>query len=59
MKIEFEIGAKQAEALAQVLKRIGFSEVRKLSTTEAETYDAQAALETIRKALNNAGFNPR
>ena len=59
MKIEFEIGAEQAEALAQVLKRIGFSEVRQLSTTEAETYDAQAALETIRKALNNAGFNPR
>lgn len=59
MKIQIEIEEAQADALAQVLKRIGFSEVRQLSTTEAETYDAQAALETIRKALNNAGFNPR
>lgn len=59
MNGQFEIDDSQAEALAQVLKRIGFSDVRRLSQTEREAYDAQAALETIRAALAVNGFNPR
>ena len=59
MKVQFEIDDRQAAALSQVLKRIGFSDVRKLSETDAETYDAQAALETIRAALAVNGYNPR
>ena len=59
MKIQFDIEESQAMALAQVLKRIGFSEIRKLSTSEAETYDAQTALESVRKSLVEAGYNPR
>ena len=59
MNGNFELDDRQAEALAQVLKRIGFSDVRRLSQTESEAYDAQAALETIRAALAVHGFNPR
>ena len=59
MEIKFEIEENQAAALSQMLKRIGFSEIRKLSTSEEETYEAQNALESIRKALAEAGYNPR
>ena len=59
MTVQFEIDERQAAALAQVLKRIGFSDVRRLSEVDAEAYDAQAALETIRAALAVSGYNPR
>mgnify|MGYP003584110867 CR=1 FL=1 len=59
MEIKFEIEENQAAALSQMLKRIGFSEIRKLSTSEEETYEAQNALESVRKALADAGYNPR
>ena len=59
MEIKFEVGENQAAALSQMLKRIGFSEIRKLSTSEEETYEAQNALESVRKALAEAGYNPR
>ncbi len=59
MEIKFEVGENQAAALSQMLKRIGFSEIRKLSTSEEETYEAQNALESVRKALADAGYNPR
>ena len=59
MVIKFEIEENQAAALSQMLKRIGFSEIRKLSTSEEETYEAQNALESVRKALADAGYNPR
>ena len=59
MEIKFEIEENQAAALSQMLKRIGFSEIRKLSTSEEETYESQNALESVRKALADAGYNPR
>ena len=59
MEIKFEIEEDQATALAQVLKRIGFTDIRKLSVNDAETYNAQAALESIRHSLAKAGFDPR
>ena len=59
MEIKFEIEENQAAAPSQMLKRIGFSEIRKLSTSEEETYEAQNALESVRKALADAGYNPR
>ena len=59
MEIKFEIEENQAAALSQVLKRIGFNDIRKLSTSEEETYEAQNALESVRKALAEAGYNPR
>lgn len=59
MEIKFEVGENQAAALSQMLKRIGFTDIRKLSTSEEETYEAQNALESVRKALADAGYNPR
>jgi hypothetical protein len=59
MIIDIEIHDTQAEALAQVLKRIGFSEIRKLCADDNEAYDAQYALEKIRESLAESGYNPR
>lgn len=59
MRIELDVPEEQAEALAQVLKRIGFSDIRRLSETDAEAFDAQYALEEIRAALSRQGHNPR
>lgn len=59
MKIEIEANENQLMAAAQVLKRIGFTDIRALSANDNEAYDAQYALEQVRKTLNNNGFNPR
>jgi len=59
LKLEIDIPEIQAEAVSQVLKRIGFSEIRALSHNEEEAYNAQYALEKIRESLAEQGFNPR
>ena len=59
MKIEIESSDRQINALSQVLKRIGWTDIRKLSATDEEAYDAQSALEMIRAELAKQGYNPR
>jgi len=59
LKLEIEIPEIQAEAVSQILKRIGFSEIRALSSDEEEAYNAQYGLEKIRGSLAEQGFNPR
>ena len=59
MKLELNLNDKQLESLAQVLKRIGFDHIRALSLDDDEAYNAQYALEEIRKKINEKGFNPR
>ena len=59
MKIEIEATYRQLDALSQVLKRIGYTDIRKLSATDEEAYDAQYALEAIRAELAKQGYNPR
>jgi GTP cyclohydrolase II len=59
MKIEIEVNESQLMAAAQVLKRIGFTDIRALSANDDEAYSAQYALEKIRAGLAAAGYNPR
>jgi len=59
MKIEIEINEKQLMSAAQVLKRIDYNSIRKLSASDDEAYDAQYALEQIRQTLAEQGYNPR
>lgn len=59
MEIDIEITEKQTDALSQVLKRIGYTDIRALSQDDAEAYDAQYALEQIRQSLIKQGYNPR
>lgn len=59
MIIDIDITEKQTDALSQVLKRIGYTDIRVLSQDDAEAYDAQYALEKIRRSLAEQGYNPR
>lgn len=57
--IDVELYERQTDALSQVLKRIGWTDIRRLSATDEEAYDAQYALEAIRAGLAKQGYNPR
>lgn len=54
-----ELPAHEAWALAQLLKRIGFSDCRALAEDEAQAYCMLHAAERVRRALAEAGCAPR
>lgn len=49
----------QAWALAQLVKRIGWSDCRALAVDEGETSRMIAAAEQLRSALAEVGYAPR
>ena len=49
----------QAQAFAQFLKRVGFSNYRELAVSDEEAYEMNYAGSAIREALAEKGFNPR
>lgn len=63
MNTEFQLEATltdaDCEALAQFLKRAGFSDFRSCAVDDAEAYAMRDAAEKIRRALADAGFAPR
>lgn len=56
---EFELAADDAHALAQMLKRIGWSEIRALAASDAEADEMRNALDVLRKTMAGAGYEPR
>jgi dissimilatory sulfite reductase (desulfoviridin) alpha/beta subunit len=57
--IAVELSEIQAEALAQFVKRVGFSEFRQNAVDDAEAYTMRDAVDRVRKALGEAGYAPR
>jgi hypothetical protein len=57
--IKPELTAREAAALAQFLKRVGFYEVRVNAVDDAECYLIRDALDEVRNALASAGYAPR
>ena len=57
--IHIELPEDLAWALAQMLKRLGFSDCRALAKDEAQTYLMLQAAEQVRRALAKAGCAPR
>lgn len=49
----------EALALAQFLKRVGWSEMRQNAVDEDEAYLIRAGLDQVRAALADVGFSPR
>ena len=49
----------QALALAQFVKRVGWSEMRACAIDNDEAYEIRAALDALRNGLADAGFAPR
>lgn len=54
-----EMNEKQAMALAQFLKRSGFTDYRRCAVTDDEAYAMQDAAFKIQQSLNKKGFAPR
>lgn len=59
VNVNTELTVPEANALAQFLKRIGFSEFRALATSDDEAYDMQSGATKVAKALAEIGYNPR
>lgn len=48
-----------ALALAQFVKRVGWSEMRGCAVSEQETYEMRDGIDLLQRALADAGFAPR
>jgi hypothetical protein len=59
VRLSVHLTAAQALALAQFLKRIGWSEMRGCAVDEFETYLIRDALGEVQKDLARAGYEPR
>lgn len=57
--IQAELSEQQAWALAELLKRVGYGDVRPLAVDEQEAYDMIYAGEKVRAALAEKGYAPR
>ena len=49
----------EAWAFAQFLKRVGYSDYRKLAASDQEAYEMQSAGEVLRRSLAAQGYAPR
>lgn len=59
ISVELLLGDAQALALAQLVKRIGWSDMRSLAVSDEETYLMREAVGEVAKALAAAGYAPR
>ncbi len=59
VKFDFELDSDQSLALAQFLKRLTLSDIRGCAVDDSESFEMRDALDVLRKAVNEKGFNPR
>lgn len=59
MTIHLDLNDDQAWSLAQLCKRIGFTDLRALAASDVEAYEMAEAIGHLHKALAEAGFEPR
>lgn len=59
VRVELELDQAEALALAQFVKRVGWSEFRQCAVDDAEAYDIRSGVDALAKALAEAGFAPR
>lgn len=57
--IATELTDSQALALAQFVKRVGWTEMRGCAVDDNEASEIRAAIDQVRAALADAGFAPR
>ncbi|RTL27849.1 MAG: hypothetical protein EKK47_17570 [Burkholderiales bacterium] len=57
--VQVDLPQDLAWALAQLLKRIGYSDCRALAEDDEQAYQMIEATEQVRKALAQAGVAPR
>lgn len=58
-QIFLEIEPEKAWALAQLIKRVGWSEIRANAVNDDEAHCMKEAIGELQKALGDVGFLPR
>lgn len=60
LKLNIEnIDETQAQALAQLVKRIGWSDIRLNAANDGEAYQMTTAVSKLQDALARQGYSPR
>jgi len=59
VKVLIELEAAQALALAQFVKRVGWTEIRQNAVDDDEAYEMRTALGFLANALREASYAPR
>lgn len=59
VNVSMTLPARQALALAQLVKRIGWGEMRQNAVDDDEAYEMRDALGELAKALAEQGYAPR
>jgi hypothetical protein len=54
-----ELTAENAQALAEFIKRIDHDAIRQCASDDAQTFLVRDALDSLREALDLAGFDPK
>jgi len=54
-----QVNDELAYALAQFLKRVGFSEIRQNAVDDVEAYTMRDGLDQVRRSLQEVGYDPR
>jgi len=57
--VDLDLPSSAALALAQFAKRVTWKEMRECAVDDAEAYEIRAAVDTLQKALAEAGYEPR
>jgi hypothetical protein len=57
--VDLDLSPSAALALAQFTKRVTWKEMRECAVDDAEAYEIRAAIDTLQKALAEAGYAPR
>ncbi len=57
--LQVELSDELAWALAQFVKRLGYSDCRPLAVSDAEAWQMLQATEAVRSALASQGYAPR
>ncbi|EIT3945504.1 hypothetical protein L1958_003105 [Escherichia coli] len=59
VEVNIQLTHREAQALAQLVKRLGFSDCRSLATSDIEAYLMMDGINQIMKALAEEGYAPR
>ncbi|HHC1300653.1 TPA: hypothetical protein ACN7UR_005501, partial [Klebsiella pneumoniae] len=59
VEVNLQLTHREAQALAQLVKRQGFSDCRRLATSDIEAYLMMDGINQLMKALAEEGYAPR
>lgn len=57
--LDLDLNEDQTLALAQFVKRVGWSEIRQNAVDDEEAYLMRDAINELQRALARQGYNPR